>query len=250
MKLYSLKPRLKEIRKKNGLTQQQLADKMNVILKTVQNWEQGIAIPPFETIIQLCDLLKCDVDYLIGRIDCQTHDNQFIHDEIGLNEAAINKMRNLHKNNRASSFTDIISILIEHFNSEYMLDLIAEYISRLSPENDIDITSLSTKEFHDYINSNETKVNYEGHNFIVKKRNFIESLIQTSIISDLPEIAKKYYQYYKSSPKQRSDQFERFREQLIQSVWQDAKQHSLSNEQQTEMIHLRIDEYLSQETEE
>ena len=88
-KLYSLRPGLKKARKKANLTQQQLADQFNVSLKTVMNWEQGLVNPDLEDVIKLADLLHADIDFLTGRIDCQTHDLQFVHDLTGLSEDAI-----------------------------------------------------------------------------------------------------------------------------------------------------------------
>ena len=91
-KLYSLKPGLKKARKAANLTQQQLADKMDVTLKTVMNWEQGLVNPPLETVIQLADMLYCDIDFLVGRIECRDHDVQFIHDQTGLSEKSITEL--------------------------------------------------------------------------------------------------------------------------------------------------------------
>lgn len=124
MKLYSLKPRLKELRKLNDLTQAELAKEMHVHLKTVQNWEQGIVIPPFETIIQLCDLLKCDVDYLIGRIDCQTHDVQFIHDQTGLSEAAVQALLDMNnrRKNESEEYPNDRIILSNLMVEKHLLD--------------------------------------------------------------------------------------------------------------------------------
>lgn len=87
-----LKKRLKERRKAAGLTQQQLANRMGVHLKTEQNWEQGIVSPTLETLLQLCDVLDCDMDYLIGRIDQRTHEIQDIHDLTGLSPIAVEKL--------------------------------------------------------------------------------------------------------------------------------------------------------------
>ena len=128
MKLYSLKPRLREIRKKNGLKQEQLADKMRVALKTVQNWEQGKALPPFEVVIKLCDILQCDADYLIGRIDCQTHDNQFIQDWTGLNEETIEKLHNWKQcDDRRKKWCSFTSQIIDDSRYDQIMSEMTEY---------------------------------------------------------------------------------------------------------------------------
>lgn len=101
-KLYSLRPGLKKARKKAQLTQQQLADKFNVSVKTVMNWEQGLVTPDLENVIKLADLLHADIDFLTGRIDCRTHDLQFVHDLTGLSEDAITILKNWHQSGEAS----------------------------------------------------------------------------------------------------------------------------------------------------
>lgn len=97
MKLYSIKPGFKTARLAAHLTQQELADKLNVNLKTVMNWEQGLVTPSLETTMQLADLLHCDIDFLTGRIKCTTHDLQYIHDLTGLSESAIATISDWHK---------------------------------------------------------------------------------------------------------------------------------------------------------
>lgn len=92
MKRGLFKKRLKERRKAVGMTQQQLADRMGVILKTEQNWEQGIVSPSLTTVIQLCDILDCSIDYLVGRIDQRTIEINDIHEKTGLSEEAIHNL--------------------------------------------------------------------------------------------------------------------------------------------------------------
>ncbi len=92
MKLYSLRNGLGKARKRKGLKQTDLAEKMNVTLKTVMNWEQGIVNPDLETMMKLSELLECDLDYLTGRLKESTHDIQFVSEFTGLSEEAINKI--------------------------------------------------------------------------------------------------------------------------------------------------------------
>lgn len=52
-------------RNKAGLTQQELADRMQVTKSTVSNWENGYSNPNLEKAIRLSDILNCDVKELI-----------------------------------------------------------------------------------------------------------------------------------------------------------------------------------------
>lgn len=57
--------KLKEARKSMGLTQKQLADKINYSGKSVSKWESGDGLPTVETLVQLSKILNVSVDHLI-----------------------------------------------------------------------------------------------------------------------------------------------------------------------------------------
>lgn len=64
------------------------------ILGTLKNYENPNkdCKPRLDIVDNLCKLLHCDVDYLLGNIECETHDIQFIHDKTGLSEDAIKRI--------------------------------------------------------------------------------------------------------------------------------------------------------------
>lgn len=96
---FSFKEGFKRARKKGGYTQKSFAEKFNVSIETVKNWEQGRNVPEIETLEKLCNFFQCDVDYLLGNIECETHDIQFIHDKTGLSKEAINFLINENSRN-------------------------------------------------------------------------------------------------------------------------------------------------------
>lgn len=59
--------RLRELRVKNGLTQNEIAVKLGVSGQTILNWENGIYEPKINQLIQLADLFNVSVDYLLER---------------------------------------------------------------------------------------------------------------------------------------------------------------------------------------
>ena len=59
--------RLRELRNKSGLTQNEIANKLGVSGQTILNWENGIYEPKINQLIQLADLFNVSVDYLIER---------------------------------------------------------------------------------------------------------------------------------------------------------------------------------------
>ena len=53
------------LRKKNGWSQEELADKMNVSRQAVSKWESAQSIPDLEKILQLSKLFCVTTDYLL-----------------------------------------------------------------------------------------------------------------------------------------------------------------------------------------
>lgn len=107
--LGSLKQGLKKARRNAGLTQTELASKLNVHVKTVMNWEQGKATPSLENLIQLSEELSCDLDHLTGKLSEPTHDIQFIHDQTGLSADAIKKLMSLKDTGMDEVISDILT---------------------------------------------------------------------------------------------------------------------------------------------
>lgn len=57
---------IKAIRKTKGLSQQELAVKLNVVRQTVSKWEQGLSVPDAGLLIALSDALETPVSTLLG----------------------------------------------------------------------------------------------------------------------------------------------------------------------------------------
>lgn len=59
--------RIKELRKSKNLTQQKLADLINVTKVSICCYEKGTRTPNLETFIDLVNVLETTPDYLLGR---------------------------------------------------------------------------------------------------------------------------------------------------------------------------------------
>ena len=59
--------KLKEIRKNEGLSQEQLADKIGVSRQAITKWETGRALPDMENMIILAEIFKTTLDELVSQ---------------------------------------------------------------------------------------------------------------------------------------------------------------------------------------
>ncbi|MDP4159846.1 MAG: helix-turn-helix domain-containing protein [Bacillota bacterium] len=57
---------IRELRTERGMTQKQLADKMNISDKTVSKWERGLGCPDVSLLSELSDLLEVDIGKLLS----------------------------------------------------------------------------------------------------------------------------------------------------------------------------------------
>ncbi len=61
-----LKENIRLIRKQKGLSQEELAIKLNVVRQTISKWEQGLSVPDSELLVSLSEALNTPVSVLLG----------------------------------------------------------------------------------------------------------------------------------------------------------------------------------------
>ncbi|BDF57475.1 transcriptional regulator [Christensenellaceae bacterium] len=61
-----LNENIKAIRKSKGLSQEELAVKLNVVRQTISKWEQGLSVPDSEMLISISEALETPVSTLLG----------------------------------------------------------------------------------------------------------------------------------------------------------------------------------------
>ena len=71
--------KLYEVRKKAGMTQNDLAEKLNVSRQAVSRWEMGTAMPDVENLVAMSDLFEVSLDYLLkDTVSSQSHVDEMI----------------------------------------------------------------------------------------------------------------------------------------------------------------------------
>lgn len=61
-----LSDNIKTLRKSKGLTQEELANRINVVRQTVSKWEKGYSVPDAEILKKIAEVLETDVSQLLG----------------------------------------------------------------------------------------------------------------------------------------------------------------------------------------
>ena len=61
-----LNENIKSIRKSKGLSQEELAIKLNVVRQTISKWEKGLSIPDSDMLISISEVLETPVSTLLG----------------------------------------------------------------------------------------------------------------------------------------------------------------------------------------
>lgn len=83
--------RIKQARKRAGLTQKQLGEKLGITFQSVAQWETGKRIPKVESLQKIADALNMDVYTLMGaRIETYEDGSQIVFDDNVTDEEKLN----------------------------------------------------------------------------------------------------------------------------------------------------------------
>ena len=66
---YSLIEKIRNLRKAKGLSQEELAIKLNVVRQTVSKWEKGLPVPDSSMLVLLAEELDTSVSVLLGETE-------------------------------------------------------------------------------------------------------------------------------------------------------------------------------------
>ena len=64
--MYDLGSKIKEIRQKRGITQKELALRINKSVSTISSYETNAQLPPLDVISDIASTLNVSLDYLVG----------------------------------------------------------------------------------------------------------------------------------------------------------------------------------------
>ena len=90
---------LKKLRKSKKLSQEELAEKVNVSRQSVSKWETGEAYPEMNNILQLCKIFNCEINSLVNdnMVDLDSLDEEIKMSVVKFKEDKQKKMKGLSK---------------------------------------------------------------------------------------------------------------------------------------------------------
>ena len=118
--------RIRKFRLKNKLTQQQLADLMDVTRQAVTRWESGTVEPSTENLVTLAQIFDCSVDELVGN-DLNNGKEQIIIKEVLVKEEIKQSFWTIKKANiflYIISAISLITYLILRFSTNYSITVV------------------------------------------------------------------------------------------------------------------------------
>lgn len=117
-----LSENIRAVRKSKGLSQEELAVKLNVVRQTISKWEQGLSVPDSNMLISLSEALDTPVSVLLGEIVEQTevNDLKVISEKLEI----INLQLALSRNAKRKKLTVFFSLLAVAIIEVWMLLII------------------------------------------------------------------------------------------------------------------------------
>lgn len=108
-----LSENIKVTRKSKGLSQEELAIKVNVVRQTISKWEQGLSVPDANMLTSLSEALDTPVSVLLGEIVEQTevNDLKVISEKLEIINLQLAQIRNA-KRKKLTVFFSLFAVVM------------------------------------------------------------------------------------------------------------------------------------------
>ena len=102
-----LNENIKALRKTKGLTQDELAIRLNLVRQTISKWEKGLSVPDAEMLQKIAEVFEVNVSQLLGSPINQNENVDIIAEQLSrINEQLV------VKNNRSRKIWKTIGIIL------------------------------------------------------------------------------------------------------------------------------------------
>lgn len=109
-----LNENIKAIRKSKGLSQEELAIKLNVVRQTISKWEQGLSVPDSEMLISISEELETPVSTLLGEtvIESKVDDLKAISEKLEIINLQLVKRKNTRRKVFYWQFISLCAVIV------------------------------------------------------------------------------------------------------------------------------------------
>lgn len=119
-----LNENIKTIRKSKGLSQEELAVKLNVVRQTVSKWEQGLSVPDSDMLISLSEALETPVSILLGEsvVESKTDELKVIAEKLEVINLQLSRKNDAKRKIFSWIFLSLIAIIVIIFAALVILN--------------------------------------------------------------------------------------------------------------------------------
>ena len=137
---------LKTLRKAKGLSQEELAIRLNVVRQTISKWEKGLSVPDADLLIRLADIFEVSVSELLGaRIENEQELNAVAEQLSRINEQLATK------NRRSRRIWKIVAIVFAAFIVVNIILIVSGVVALNSNKSEpgvVEVTEIVTDEVY------------------------------------------------------------------------------------------------------
>lgn len=119
-----LNENIKAIRKSKGLSQEELAIKLNVVRQTISKWENGLSVPDSEMLISLSEVLETSVSTLLGETaaEVKADDLKTLAEKLEVINLQLARRKNAERKVLHWLFISVCAILITIFIALFVIN--------------------------------------------------------------------------------------------------------------------------------
>ena len=119
-----LSENLKKFRKAKGLSQEELATKINVVRQTISKWEKGLSVPDSEMLVTLSEVLETPVSTLLGEtvVEAQADDLKAIAEKLEVINLQLARRKYMRRNVLHWIFISVCILIVLTFLVLFLMD--------------------------------------------------------------------------------------------------------------------------------
>lgn len=110
-----LNENIRAIRKSKGLSQEELAVKLNVVRQTISKWEQGLSVPDSDMLIAISEILETPVSTLLGEtvVESEVNDLKAISEKLEIINLQLAQRKTTRRKAFHWLFISLCAVIVE-----------------------------------------------------------------------------------------------------------------------------------------